>query len=369
MAEQIRSFWSHLCGIFGAIFGMIAGGTLVTIERAGAEVTVYGSDNCRYASKYSTETLSNGAVVYSCYGGGWFCGKANGSMSAYYTYCGGEDPCYIMGNSYNIPRYYAYFLGCADGYYSASGTGYSVSVPVTSGVSSSTHIVNVTSGWGVKLHKDLTELDGVTSSVQGLDPHRSYATGTCTYIEGLTTASSSGKVFVSGTLPDGYDISALAATNGWCKKCPTYGEYLARSEGSTYAKNVSSCFMTSYVSRDDSADQPDGNATGQFIWTSTCKHDGTVSLAQACANIEVGVTDDACYYITVNSYSDEEAAVAWITEICGGGTECKNTAENIVDGFISLPYSIRWSMQCEKAKCYQRAAAADGVEITYSENS
>lgn len=39
MAEQIRSFWSHLCGIFGAIFGMIAGGTLVTIEHADGVAT------------------------------------------------------------------------------------------------------------------------------------------------------------------------------------------------------------------------------------------------------------------------------------------------------------------------------------------
>ena len=129
MAEQIRSFWSHLCGIFGAILGMIAGGTLVTIERAGA---VTGSPNCRYSSSYSKQTLSNGAVVYSCYGGGWFCGIASSnSFSDYSTVCKNLNPCYVMDGNNNWPRYYAYFMGCADGYYSTEGIGYKTDVTAT----------------------------------------------------------------------------------------------------------------------------------------------------------------------------------------------------------------------------------------------
>ena len=361
MAEQIRSFWSHLCGIFGAIFGMIAGGTLVTIEHAEAYT---GSRTCgNTMSNYTRETLYNGAVVYTCYGGGWLCAKVDDKSQ--YGGCTSSNldsngSCYVMNVYDNYPRHYTYFMGCADGYYSTEGIGYTTAVSSTI---SSTAVVP-----GLSMITGL----GATSSIGVRKGYNPYTRGTenCYVSDSITfntsTYEARGESMAFSGAPDGqaYEQDPTLLTNGKCAKCPTYGEYLARSEGGTYAKNVSSCFMTSYVPRYDSADQPDGNATGQFVWTNICNHDGdtTEYLATACWNKRAGGTCD----VSLSGFSDEATAIKWVTEICGNTAYCGSMASGSINS-RPLPYVIMSGLSCEAAKCYQTAAAADGVQITYTD--
>ena len=351
MAEQIRSFWSHLCGIFGAIFGMIAGGTLVTIEHAGA---VIGSPNCRYSSSYSKQTLSNGAVVYSCYGGGWFCGIASsGSFSNYSTVCKNLNPCYVMDGDSNYPRYYAYFLGCADGYYSTEGIGYSSDMTTTSTLSSAI---------GLQLHQDLSQFSEFTK-VMGVDTYRSYAQSSCTYAGGYASTSS-GKVYVSVSgLPSGYDIDLDSATAGRCAKCPAYDEvyndYPAESfnsSTSTYPKSITSCYMSANTERNDAVEH-DGNATGQFVWTSSCNYDDTVRLAESCYRMPL---DGDCSLI-VESYSDKLTATKWVNEASGIGLIA---AKQLLEG--SLPARATSAISCDRALCYLNAARSADNIVTFS---
>ena len=359
MAEQIRSFWSHLCGIFGAIFGMIAGGTLVTIERAGA----VGSPNCIFSSSYSKETLSNGAVVFSCYGGGWFCGKATSSSAGpwYTMQCAGVNPCYVMDGNNNWPRYYAYFMGCADGYYSTEGIGYKTDVTATV----------ASSGVGVQLHQNLTTFSNFYPVI-GLDPYRSFASGNCTYWEGATVGTSGDKVYVlpgHTGLPSGYDIDLDSATAGRCEKCPAYDEvyndYPAKSlsaSTSTYAKAITSCFMSANTNRSDAVEY-DGNATGRFIWTQSCMYGGSEPEPNPWADCEAMNGSGNCTITLDDRGSNSIEVIKVVRSVTGLGLK---EAKAIVD---SSPTTIIEDFSCTAANCYKPYFEEKGARITITQDS
>ena len=366
MAEQIRSFWSHLCGIFGAIFGMIAGGTLVTIEKADA-ASVSGLSTCgTLQNVYTNETLSNGAVVNTCYGGGWLCGLVTENSGVPAACSGNYGNCYVMNVYKNYPRYYVYFMGCADGYYSTEGVG--LSPLVTSTISSSTAVAGNYLGTRI--------VSGLTSSITsttGYNPitgkqERCYGHDNIRFNTSSFKLNGWGEKAFTGSVsarPD-YMQDPSLVTAGKCEKCPSFGEYAARSLGATYAKNISSCFMTSYAPRSDAADQLDGVATGQFVWTNACHHDGDTAtyLAPACRN---KVASGSCS-ISLASYSNKSSAVAWVAEVCGGTASCKSMASGGV-GTTTMPWKFRSSISCDAAKCYKEAAAADGVNFSYRDES
>ena len=374
MAEQIRSFWSHLCGIFGAIFGMIAGGTLVTIEQADA---VTGARTCGTTrANYSQKTLDNGAVVYTCYGGGWLCARVDSKSkysSCYGNNLDGNGECYLINVYKNYPRYYTYFMGCADGYYSTEGIGYTTAI--SSNVSSSAAVpglsmiqsLGATSGIGVR--KGYNPFTRETTSCYTSD---NVTFNTSTYeLRGESAA------FLGSPYNQAYERDPELITAGKCKKCPSYGEYAARSAGGTYAKSVSSCFMTSSEPRYDAADQPDGVATGTFIWTNLCNYDesssdgttggdttggdttgGSIAGLPSCERMKASgdcsiMLDDAgTNKITVNKI---------VRSITGLGLK---EAKAIVD---SAPKMVIEDFSCEAAECYKEIFDANNADVTITE--
>ncbi len=250
MAEQIRSFWSHLCGIFGAIFGMIAGGTVVTIERAGA----FPANTCNTQSQW-TKSVIDHAIVWKCRGGGHYqCMLLDSGTQ----YCGAgySGPCYTTST---FPRTYAYFAGCEDGYYSPNGWG--VSLDKIDQADAGVLLTAMTS----------TYASSATGALPGCSIQQVHGgSKTCQYC-GAFYSTSAGKLMNGPTASIYYDSGVHS---GLCVKCPTYGEYEASGSlnASTYAKSVSSCFMSANTERNDAAEQSDGNATGNFVWTSQCNY-------------------------------------------------------------------------------------------------
>ena len=339
MAEQIRSFWSHLCGIFGAIFGMIAGGTLVTIEKVDAATTT-GKAYCGSPSEgnYTRSTLDNGAVVYTCYGGGWVCAK---------TSRGGGNPWshdYMFNVAENFPRFYVAFMGCDDGYYSTENFGLSATT---------------SAGGGKILHSVMSSASGA-EVVQGYNPYTD-TTSTCVYFPGVTFSTSAyynndsyQDSFFGEPSSDGYTYSPYTLTDGKCAKCPSYGNYEAMSTvSSSYAKSVSSCFMSVNTPRSDSADQPDGNATGQFIWTSRCNYDAYEASAPEC----YAMNGTGTCKVTLTQVANGDLMIPIVKDIVGGS---QGAAQSIVNS-TSLPATIKSNFSCNAARCYQSVASARGA--------
>ncbi len=251
MAEQIRSFWSHLCGFIGAIFGMIAGGTLVTIDRANAE---------GYTST-TTETLSNGAVVQHYYGRRYepYFDMLDTKQGIYCAKHCSRATGYTCDDFY---RFYVTFKGCADGYY-ASGA-------ITTARS-------VTQTVGCQIN---TQTQVVTSATAGL-----CGKGAC-YVRPLCDNNNMKGVVCYGTYDNGYGphnvswkAGPLEQTDGLCIKCPDYdtvynnytGKSISGTATSTFATGISTCFMSKATGRSDAIEH-DGNATGTFVWTSDCHY-------------------------------------------------------------------------------------------------
>ncbi len=252
MAEQIRSFWSHLCGFIGAIFGMIAGGTLVTIDRANAE---------GYSDYTYDEVLSNGAVVNYYYGRRY---------DPYFDYFDSKKGAFCakhcsMATGYDcddFSRYYVTFKGCADGYYA-------------SGAITSPQSVTKTVGCAINPQTQV-----VSSATVGL-----CGEGVC-IVRPICENNNMKAVICEGTYDNGYgpyDVSWKAEpteqTNGLCIKCPDYdtvynnytGKSISGTATSTFATGISTCFMSKATGRSDAIEH-DGAATGTFVWTSDCHY-------------------------------------------------------------------------------------------------
>ena len=325
MAEQIRSFWSHLCGIFGAIFGMIAGGTLVTIERAEA-VSTY----------YANQTLSNGAVVSYFYGRNY---------TPYYVYYGGSGPCLKScgSSTYGCDHYYRYyvtFLRCADGYYSTGlvNEGKRVTVPVSSGTS--------TLGTAA-LVGSLTDR-GLCSTYR-LCGNSTMSDAGCS---GYFYSPFNGQYMA-------YDAGPETQTAGFCNKCPDYGTYAAATTSSIGKGNITSCFMSPDTEYSDESDQADGVATGKFIWTNSCfyEDDTNPGLTPYCDALAAEGNDEHCIlYLTAVATS--AGLVETTTQIVGniyGGNS--NTANSKVQYVLNNNKEtlIRNAMSCSAANCYKNA--------------
>ncbi len=342
MAEQIRSFWSHLCGIFGAILGMIAGGTLVTIERAWA---ASAHTTCRVpsdSSNYTQSTLSNGAIVKYCYGGGWLCGKVD---SPHANLCNGATTCYQASTQF--PRYYTFFFGCAAGYYSTEG------MAIESLVVSS----------GKKLTKGMSSLSGVTSATgqwgnsggQTCFTHSDVYFSTSTYrILGSIANSFRGDPYDI----EGYYVTPESATIGLCAPCPPYGEYVANSE--QFSTNVSSCFMSANTERNDAVEH-DGNATGNFVWTQSCMYSGSEPEPNPWADCEAMNGSGNCT-ITLDDEGEQKPQVIKIVQsVTGLGLK---EAKAIVD---SAPATIIEDFSCTAAECYKTMFEEEGADVTITE--
>ncbi len=243
MAEQIRSFWSHLCGMFGAIFGMIAGGTLVTIEHAGAQI---------FEANTNVE-LGNGAVVSYKYGS---------YSERYYDYNAGYGWCLKLceydDTSVGCNRWYVQFLHCADGYY--QNTTLAEGSNLTLRISSSTSAIGYVASPSLGTLRDFNACEELPLC-NGSRP------STTTGAKGVHCEDSFISPFTGQEIP--WNADEYEQTYGLCSKCPSYGEYAAYTTSGQRA-NISSCFMSRNTEYSDTVDQSDGVATGKFIWTSDC---------------------------------------------------------------------------------------------------
>lgn len=246
MAEQIRSFWSHLCSFFGAIFGMIAGGTLITIDRANA---------VGYTYEYNV-TLSNGAVIDYKYGRAYAPYWKSDSQQC-------SKPCkeYTPNGCDNVKfnRYYVTFKGCADGYYSSGIVNNQRMITTLVGHTTSSGGVQITSG-------------GLYD--QGACQFVKACGGSAQYMvcdRGLYTAVNGDRLY--------QNAGVYEQTDGLCIKCPdydtVYNDYTSKSINGTgnitFSTAISTCFMSKDTGRSDAIEH-DGNATGTFVWTSDCHY-------------------------------------------------------------------------------------------------
>ncbi len=324
MAEQIRSFWSHLCGIFGAIFGMIAGGTLVTIEHADA------------AESYSNQILSNGAIVNYKFGRYY---------TPYFVSYGGNGSCLkICGDSTygcgHYSRYYVTFLGCADGYYStglvAENTNITLPVGTTSTLGTASTTIGTLTDRGIcrtyKLCGNSTMYDAACSGSLFYSPFNGQ------YIS--------------------YDALPETQTDGLCNKCPDYGTYAADTISAIGKGNITSCFMSPDTEYSDESDQADGVATGKFIWTNSCfyQDDTNPGLTPYCDALLAEGNDENCIlYLTAVAIS--AGLVETTTQIVGNIYGNYNSAIDEVQYVLNNKKEtlIRNSMSCSAANCYKTA--------------
>ena len=327
MAEQIRSFWSHLCGIFGAIFGIIAGGSVVVVKEARADKTYYYN-----------KTLSNGAVVNYAYGRNYY---------PYRVYYSGNGPCLKSCETDNTCssyyRYYVTFLGCADGYYATGLV---------------TGTTNVTPYVGYE-----TSNGGIVMSSGSL-----YHQGVCEK-RALCNNSSMTDVACSGNYSSNYTGQTMSwkadpvtQTDGLCAPCPTYGEYLASTpSGMSFNTNVAACFMSPNTERSDAVEH-DGVATGNFIWTTSCAYtpDGDVGLTPFCD--EFRDEDGDCLLYLTSVGSNPTTTVRIIANLYGGVTNNTSHAQQEVDYVKNNKKEtlLKNTFHCGAAQCYRNALLKNG---------
>ena len=322
MAEQIRSFWSHLCGIFGAIFAMFASGTLVSIDRAEAFA---GCESPRYG------LLSNGAYVQYCYQS-----VSHGMCERLYT--SGSGNYYGL---YDRDRYYVYFLGCLDGYYLANATIRNITsnaiitptiTPVTSGPQSQGGMFNC----------------GQWTMTPG-------GSKKCTHCNSL--------IHINGYSIE-WDATPEEQTDGFCLPCPAYddlyNDYTAKTipnGASTSSARVyqAGCFMSKEMPRYDSIEH-NGDATGQFVWTSDCAYE---SMATSCLSLSNNSGFDSCSMQLEDAGGDKLKAYQYMSEISGMSMK---TAKEKVEG--TLPVTFVKKFNCSAANCYMEAMNAEGMTVT-----
>lgn len=210
MAEQIRSFWAHLCAMFGAMFGIVVGGTVVTVKSADAAgecVTASNKTDPRVIEWAENEVLSNGAIVDYIYGA---------TAGTRYIY-NSTYRCAQEATTSQLPqnRYYVFFRGCASGYYSTG---------VLDSAAYRSYASVVTSGMIVS--NDVGCIDTTTQH----DDCRS--AGLCVTSAGETRPSTSAIKMACGTTASYAAVKAhfsatpTELTDGLCAKCPqlVYGD-------------------------------------------------------------------------------------------------------------------------------------------------
>lgn len=250
MAEQIKSFWTHLCAMIGAIFSILIGGTAVTIKSAnaaGCEPSGWGT----VEDIGKKVTLDNGAVVDYLYG--WFSTK-------WKTYSGSEGNCLQPDSTATRSRYYVYFRGCADGFYS------------TQRLNTSTYLT-------LPAASPDTTIGCVSSTAQTLESLSTPTTSTvCSLKYPLCEASGNGSYRPAGHLSASYcrgasytnaagnKVSYFAdpeeLTDGLCKPCPPFEDYKVTAGHETFSP-ITGCYVSKTENYTDD--------TGTFHWEGNCK--------------------------------------------------------------------------------------------------